>query len=97
MKKQRRKFSKEFKLKVILEALKERSTVQELCQKYDLHPNQISKWKREFLEKASAIMDSDHPSKTEKAYDEEKDKLYAKIGQLQMEVEFCKKSCYSRS
>ena len=50
MKKQRRKFSKEFKLKVVLEAVKERSTLTELCEKYELHPNQISMWKKDFLE-----------------------------------------------
>lgn len=42
MKKSRRKFSKEFKLKVVLEALQERSTLNELGEKYELHPNQIS-------------------------------------------------------
>ncbi|MCC6282597.1 MAG: transposase, partial [Saprospiraceae bacterium] len=42
MKKQRRKFSKEFKLQVVLEALKERLTLNDLSQKYELHPNQIS-------------------------------------------------------
>ena len=49
MKKQRSKFTKAFKLKVILEALKERSTVKEVCQKVGLHPNQISNWKQEYV------------------------------------------------
>jgi transposase len=52
MKKQRRKFSKEFKVKVVLEALKERHTLSELSQQYELHPNQISAWKQDFLSKA---------------------------------------------
>ena len=43
----RRKFTSKFKTKVVLEALKERSTVQELAKKHTLHPNQISKWKAE--------------------------------------------------
>jgi transposase len=40
-KKNRRKFNAEFKAKVVLEALKERSTVEELGKKYEIHPNQI--------------------------------------------------------
>ena len=93
--KPRRKFTKEFKLKVILEAIKERSTIKELCQKYELHPNQISGWKRDFLGKAAVIMDSKHPSDTQTDIEEEKVKLYAKIGELQMEVEYLKKSCFN--
>ena len=94
MKKQRRKFSKDFKLKVILEALQERSTLKELCQKYELHPNQVSKWKREFLEKAAEIMDAKHPDQTVTDHEQEKEKLYSKIGQLQMEVEYLKKKLF---
>jgi len=90
MKKKRRKFSAEFKLEVILEALKERSTLSELCQKYDLHPNQISKWKKDFLANAKDFLVT--PRKTKKQEDEtEKEKLFEKIGRLQMEVDFFKK------
>ena len=42
----RRSFSAEFKAKVAIEALKEQQTLQELAQKYELHPNQISAWNR---------------------------------------------------
>lgn len=91
MKKQRRKFTKEFKLKVILEALQERSSLKELCQKYELHPNQISGWKQDFLSKASQVMDAPSAKKAEEQEELEKEKLYAKIGQLQMELDFLKK------
>lgn len=40
-----------FKAKVALEALKEQQTLQELAQKCELHPNQISAWKQEFSQK----------------------------------------------
>jgi len=53
MRKQRRKFTSEFKTQVAIEALKERYTLSELAKKFDLHPNQISKWKQEFVDNAS--------------------------------------------
>jgi len=52
MKKTRRKFTSAFKAKVAIEALKERETLSELAKRFDLHPNQISMWKREFLDNA---------------------------------------------
>jgi transposase len=91
MKKQRRKFSKDFKLKVVLEALKERQTLSELSQKYELHPNQISTWKQAFLSKADEVFSSPSTKPAAEQIEAEKEKLYAKIGQLQMEVEFLKK------
>ena len=89
MKKQRRKFSKEFKLQVVLEALKERLTLNELSQKYEVHPNQISAWKQDFLNKAEQVFSSPAPNLVDT--ESETEKLYAKIGQLQVEVDFLKK------
>ena len=39
----------------MLELLKERITLSEIAQKYEIHPTIISKWKTEFLEKASIV------------------------------------------
>jgi transposase-like protein len=52
MKNSRRKFSSQFKARVAIEALKERETLAELSKRYEIHPNQISQWKREFLDNA---------------------------------------------
>ena len=91
MKKSRRKFSSKFKAKVVLDALKERLSLQELASKYELHPNQISTWKREFLQGAESVFDS--PShRTNNSYDKEKEQLYSKIGKLQVSIDFLKKS-----
>jgi len=94
MKKQRRKFTKEFKLKVILEALKEQSTMKDLCKKYELYPTQISNWKQNFLDKAMSTMDAKDLKEVESGNEQEKEKLYAKIGQMQMELEFLKKKLF---
>ncbi len=65
-KRERRKFSADFKTKVVLESLKERSSIEELARKYELHPNQISIWKKEFLSNASAIFQSQSVKSDEK-------------------------------
>jgi transposase-like protein len=57
MRKSRRKFTSEFKSKVAIEALKERYSLSELAERFELHPNQISQWKQEFLEKSSDVFD----------------------------------------
>ena len=80
-----------FKAKVVLDALKEHLSLEELASKYELHPNQISTWKREFLQGASSVFDSpSHP--TNNSDDKEKEQLYCKIGKLQVSIDFLKKS-----
>ena len=49
MAKKRQSFSKDFKTKVILEALREESTIQEIAVKYGIHPNQICQWKAQAI------------------------------------------------
>lgn len=88
MKKSRRKFSSAFKAQVAIEALKERESLAELSKRFEVHPTMISKWKQEFLEKSSGVFDK--KSEGETGIDPEK--LYAKIGQLEVENDFLKKS-----
>ena len=89
-KKSRRKFGAEFKAKVVLEALKERSTIEELARKYELHPTQINTWKREAIANMAAVFGAD---KSEAIADSEQqtEKLYAQIGQLKVENDWLKK------
>ena len=89
MKKSRRKFTDSFKAKVAIEALKERETLSELSKRFEIHPNQISLWKREFLENAENAFASEKPKEDP---DKKMEKLYQKIGQLEMENDFLKKS-----
>lgn len=86
--KKRKSYASGFKTKVVLEALQERETVQEIGRKYDLHPSQISSWKSQFLSNASTVFEKG-VSKTED--DKEKDALFKKVGQLQLENDFLKK------
>jgi len=88
MKTNRRKFSGVFKAQVAIEALKERETLAELSKRYEVHPNIISKWKKEFIERASEIFETKAPDKQAEI---DTEKLYTKIGKLEMERDFLKK------
>lgn len=90
MKKSRRKFTSEFKSKVAIEALKDRYSLSELAERFELHPNQISQWKQEFLEKSKDVFDKKTPKSKEEQVD--LDKLYAKIGKLEVERDYLKKT-----
>ena len=85
----RRKFTTKFKTKVVLESLKERLSLAELAQKYELQPTQISNWKREFLNSAESVFEKGKKSNKSEA-EEEKEKLLKTIGQLKVENDFLK-------
>jgi transposase len=52
--KNKKKIHSEIQGTVAIEALKEQQTIAELAKKFEVHPNQITTWKREFLDNASA-------------------------------------------
>jgi transposase len=87
----RRKFTSEFKKKVVLEALKERNTIQELASKYEIHPTQITEWKKHFIENSELAFEK--PGSVNSADEKEQliEKLYAQIGQQKVEIDFLKK------
>lgn len=89
MKAKRRKFTAAFKAQVALSAIQERETLAELSKRFEVHPNEISKWKREFLKRSSVVFETKAP---EVDYEQEREKLYAKIGQLQVERDWLKKN-----
>jgi transposase len=86
----RRKFTKEFKAKVALEAIKGQQTVNELAQEFGVHPNQIGQWKKQLLEAASEVFSRGKDHEAERI-EIERDRLYRKVGQLQVEVDWLKK------
>ena len=86
----KRKFSPEFRAKVALEAIKGQKTLNELSKEYELTPKQISDWKKEFLVKAALVFTKESPDLSK---EKEIHELHARIGQLDMMVDFLKKSC----
>ncbi|WP_282090402.1 transposase [Aquimarina algiphila] len=87
----RRKFTAKFKTKVVLEALKERETTNELSQRYDVAPQQITSWKREFLQNAEGVFTKAPKSKKSEA-EEKEERLLRTIGQQKVEIDFLKKA-----
>jgi len=87
MKEHRRKHSPSFKAKVALEALKEEDTVAQLSSRFDVHPSQVHKWKKELIEGATDIFGSGH---IQKKSDNQQlvAQLYQQIGQLKVERDF---------
>lgn len=73
----------------MLDALKERETLSELSKKYGVAPKQITRWKKEFLEKSDMVFNSEEKENKElRALISERDKLLKKVGQLTIEVDF---------
>ena len=88
--KTKRKFSGDFKLKLVLEVLKEKDTLSVISKRHELHPNQIGEWKKQFLETAPSLFKTTAkvaPTATEP----DVALLYEQIGRLQMELTFFKK------
>lgn len=83
----RRKFTAKFKTKVVLEALKERHSLAELAQKYQLHPTQINGWKRDFLSGAESVFENGNTDKRSES-EKKNDQLLKTIGQLKVENDF---------
>jgi transposase-like protein len=83
-KRPRRNHSAAFKAKVAVEALKDGQTLVELAERFQVHPNQITEWKKQLLDRAEEVFSKDKKSETGPDIKE----LHAKIGQLAMENDF---------
>jgi len=90
MKNKRRNHSAQFKAKVALEAAKGDKTIAELASQFEVHPNQVTQWKRQLLESLPAIFCRSQQKEKQKQ-DDLTEYLYQQIGQLKVELDWLKK------
>jgi len=87
----RKNYSKELKARVALDALKGHKTVGEIASEYSIHPNQVCQWKKKALAGMAELFSRGKSNEVED-FESERDRLYRKVGQLQVEVDWLKKS-----
>ncbi len=87
----RNRYSGEFKAKVAREAMREGSTIVEIAARYNIHPNQVSEWKKQAIEGLADVFTGNKGS-NETAHEAQITELHAKIGQLTVERDFLAKA-----
>jgi transposase len=88
MKAKRRRHDPEFKALVALEALKGVKTIQLIAKEYEIHPMQVSEWKKVMTKGAADIFEPGRAKAGAEDFERERGKLHSKIGQLAIEVDF---------
>ena len=83
----RRRFTAEFKARVALAALRGDKTIQEIAAKHQVHPNQVSAWKRRAVEGLGEVF-AGGEDRRRADHEGEVHKLHAKIGELTVERDF---------
>ena len=90
----RRRFSAALKARVALEALKGQRTLAELAGEHQVHPSQITAWKKQLLSAAPDIF-GERQGQERQQQEELVAQLYQQIGQLKVEVDFLKKKLWT--
>jgi transposase-like protein len=94
MGRQRRKFSSSLKARVAIEAVKGVRSVSELAGEHQVHPSQITQWKKQLLDCAEQVF-SDRRMTEKKDQEELLAKLYQQIGQMKVELDWLQKKLWS--
>ena len=94
---QKKKWSPAKKFEIALLALKNETTINDICKKYEVAPCQVHEWKKQLLEQGANLFErNDKAKKTVQAVavdaERKQGKLYEKIGELTVERDFLKKS-----
>jgi len=90
MTQKRKQYNMQFKFKVALDAAKGVKTINQLASDYDLHPNQVSSWKKQLVEAGPTLFNRQIDRRQQQQVAQEAE-LYEQIGRLKMELEWLKK------
>jgi transposase-like protein len=91
MKAKRRKHEPKFKARVALEALKGVQTIQQIPKNFDIHPMQVTEWKKAMTAGASGVFGPGRDKAETEDFERQRDELHAEIGQLTVEVDSLRK------
>ncbi len=86
----RKRFTKGFKAKVAIEALKGQRSLQELAKEFGVHAQQIGLWKKQLLDSVPEVFGRG-VNKELKDKEQELDRAYKQVGQLKVEIDWLKK------
>jgi transposase-like protein len=83
----------ELKAKLVIEALQEIKTVNQIASEHNIHPNLLSRWKTEAVNGLAQVFrkETAEVDKVRQAYELKIDELYTQIGKLSTEVDWLKK------
>ena len=87
----RKKYSKELKTKVALAAIKGNQTANEIASEFGIHVSLVNRWKKEAIQ-ALPLVFGETQAKQNKEIEIERDRLYQKVGKLQIELDWLKKN-----
>jgi len=85
----KKRYTAAFKAKVALEAIKGVKTISEIASEYEVHPAQVSQWKRLLRDGLEDVFTD--PRRSGRSEEKEKDRLYQEIGRLKVELDWLKK------
>ena len=91
MKGKRRRHDPEFKARVALEALKGVKTIQQIAKEFEIHPVQVSEWKKTMTQGIASLFGPGAGKTKAEDFDRERTQLHAKIGQQAVELDWLTK------
>jgi len=91
MKAKRRRHDAAFKARVALEALKGIKTIQQIAKEYEVHPVQVSEWKKTASERLPGVFDRGAAGSEGEDFGRERGELHSKIGELTIKLDFVTK------
>lgn len=91
IKAKRRRHDAQFKSRVALEALKGVKTIQQIAKEFDIHPVQVSDWKKTLQERVASVFERGAGETAGGDFEQEREALHSKIGELTVKLDFVTK------
>lgn len=93
MKAKRKRHDAQFKAKIGFEAIRGNKTIQQIAKENQIHPTQVSQWKQLLVSEAASLFEGKHSKCSQDDWDQERERLHAKIGKQSIEIDWLSKKC----